>query len=758
MIRRFLVFLSVTLLASQVGAVEILKHRSVGPSISQAEYESDTSIYFSNGTNGSVPYYNSSTGYFQGLPIGATGSMLTSINGLPSWSDPSTFVPFTGAEDDLNLGSNNLLASRIISDSIVDVSDSASIYSQNFETESQVGTTLIDGSQYYNQATMYGNPLFSTNSYNNSRCIKFDGVDDYIHVTSDPKMNNTGIHSLSVWVKIDAYPTEQKMIVGKGTGLSSGNGWALFLSPATVQYYLFDGTSPSPLYQVSNSMLTFDVWHLITVVKSTSGNTETGCLNIYIDGLLVPGTGTDYGTNTLPSIYSMSIGGRVNGSGYLYDDYLDDVRLYDRALTSNEIKAMYDSKIENKQVDNNSIDVNERNLSLAMSFDPSAVVSPTVLDSSNQINNGTLTNGPVVNSGGYVTFDGSNDYISIADPASDALDLAGAHTINLWIYITAYPSEAQCIIGKTNSASSGGGWELLFSPSTLRYVVFDGTSPSPTIDVSATDIPLSKWTMISVGKSSTGVVEEGDVKIFVNGQLGSSKVETNMGTATALNARPVTIGTIENGTLPFSGSIDNLSIWSRCLSDMEIKALYDVTQKVESPKLSLYSPFIQRVYSPVTFYGQIRATSYLDNTPGWEKTSEEALDSIIKIKSKVEGGKVVLDHDTLPAEAQKVVEEKINYKKIARIENKTSGTLVLDSPTSTTVIEDVETSEIESVVEIKGRDLGAMITILTESVKALEKQNRKLEKEIEKLKTKVDPTPVPTPTPTNEITSSEISK
>lgn len=69
-------------LAMGQGAV---KHRSVGPSISRSEYESDQAIYLDGGGTGDMVYYDTTTGSLVGLVIGSEGYGLRVRGGLPAW-------------------------------------------------------------------------------------------------------------------------------------------------------------------------------------------------------------------------------------------------------------------------------------------------------------------------------------------------------------------------------------------------------------------------------------------------------------------------------------------------------------------------------------------------------------------------------------------------------------------------------------------------------------------------------------------------
>ena len=93
---------------------------------------------------------------------------------------------------------------------------------------------------------------------------------------------------------------------------------------------------------------------------------------------------------------------------------------------------------------------------LVMLWDPKFAPSfprtgTTWYDISGNAKNGTLTNGPVWNSLGWVTLDGSNDYISVANPLNQS-NLSQVWTVQAWINIVSNPTAGlQYLVNGLNS-------------------------------------------------------------------------------------------------------------------------------------------------------------------------------------------------------------------------------------------------------------------------------------------------------------------
>jgi hypothetical protein len=126
----------------------------------------------------------------------------------------------------------------------------------------------------------------------------------------------------------------------------------------------------------------------------------------------------------------------------------------------------------------------------------------------------------------------------------------------------------------------------------------------------------------------------------------------------------------------------------------------------------------------------ITAHNFVDLTPAWDKSSSEALDSLTSTKSLVKDDKVEIDHSTLPefTRATKTILNKTNCKEICTKEiSGYEGTKENPIP----IYRNVCRQDCDMVpYEVEGRDIGATVTMLVESIKALKTQNEELKQEL----------------------------
>ena len=178
-------------------------------------------------------------------------------------------------------------------------------------------------------------------------------------------------------------------------------------------------------------------------------------------------------------------------------------------------------------------------------------------------NNGTLTGGTSHSDGpfpeaGYVEFDGSTEYLSLA--SSSDFDMSSSiYTWELWFYTT-----------DIGSGEGSGGYGGLFSKCTASSSVtyglgFDSSgnlffkywNGSGTVTTQATTtIVTGKWYHVAVVKD-TASATSGNTKIFVNGNLEATTAVS--GTFYSESSNPLEIGRDSRSTTDyFQGYISNL--------------------------------------------------------------------------------------------------------------------------------------------------------------------------------------------------------
>jgi hypothetical protein len=188
------------------------------------------------------------------------------------------------------------------------------------------------------------------------------------------------------------------------------------------------------------------------------------------------------------------------------------------------------------------------------------------LDLSGNANDGTLANGPVWTNGkvrGALVFNGSNSYVNVLDTISLQ---AAQVTLSAWMNsLNTNPSGGaqQSIIAKDDGVQrafnlkiAGGKIQLAMSYSTTAKAV-SGT----------TALLSNTWYFVA------GTYDGATLKVYVNGVLEASLAASLP--AGWDNAQPLAIGGRSNNSpaVGFNGTVDEVRMYSRALSQAEIQAL-----------------------------------------------------------------------------------------------------------------------------------------------------------------------------------------
>jgi large repetitive protein len=193
---------------------------------------------------------------------------------------------------------------------------------------------LLDSSVYMNDAVGTGSPTYEAGK--DGQAIVLSGAGQYATVPIDVSLNITSAITLAAWVKPGKQDTQD--LIKKATN-GSVDGYELALasigsttSPGTA-FVRFNQVSSTETYRVdSTTKYPFDGNTWVHLAATYDGTT----IRFYYNGIeetSKPGP-TSIATNTLP----LSIG--AQGATRLFQGSIDEVRVYNRALTPGEIRRL----------------------------------------------------------------------------------------------------------------------------------------------------------------------------------------------------------------------------------------------------------------------------------------------------------------------------------------------------------------------------------------------------------------------------------
>ena len=462
-------------------------------------------------------------------------------------------------------------------------------------------------------------PNWTNGVGNKGSALYTHGSDDYVSVANPANgalAFGTGSFSYGLWFKPITNVGAFDMPIFKGGASAASAGFDIELGTGQWATSIADGTSTvgASFYASSPAM---NAWyHLFVVVDRDAQKLRT-----YVNGANI----SNVSIATIGSVTSstdLNIGARSTSAFNPTNGDLDDVRIYSRALSADEV-----AKLAGKQP------VSDANLAGWWKFDD--LSGTTAIDSSPFANNGTLlngvsnspaadgtTNGPIWVSGsdavmngfkgcgpddvgctnpsgqigagnvsvtadssttstnGYdlkmvnppaLTFDGDNsgnpDYVSFSN--NTAADIGtGSMT---WATRFKTTSSTLGVLYRKSNGSFANGFALVENGSGTLAALINGVSISTT---SATALNNGIWHSAIVVYNR----QSQTLRLFVDGvQTGSTADASSIGASNLQATSTFELAGTEGGcgsSCYFNGSLSDFRIWSRALSAQEISALY----------------------------------------------------------------------------------------------------------------------------------------------------------------------------------------
>jgi len=417
--------------------------------------------------------------------------------------------------------------------------------------------------------------VISTNRFGESGSYSFDGVDDYIDLNRD--LNDyPDDFTFSYWVYVDksvGTDAYKRLWFGGTTGSANTYGFNYYLGNTSTSLSLrFAIRTTDNAYHERAVLLTDKTWTHILITKN---GTNVKCYkNTEIFGEMTLSI-SEYNVRTRP--VNTILGGILTNNSF--GGKIDDVRIYDRALTESEINTLYNytkGKINaNKQIQ-------------AKSFSECSITDGLVgwyplrknaNDYSGYNRHGTVS-GAVVStnrfneSGSYEFEYATTDLIRLYNLLSMPLNFS----ISMWIYENRQVGDAASVrrfyggfedstaafgFGIQNNSAAGG------LDMNLGFMV--RSSPNEANNA------RSVWAIQGVTNNAWNHVvcikDDLQISIYLNGIKGSTT--TDLLHSEYRRSKMITLGGVDGYSNAFRGKIDDVRIYDRALTEKEIALLYE---------------------------------------------------------------------------------------------------------------------------------------------------------------------------------------
>ena len=427
-----------------------------------------------------------------------------------------------------------------------------------------------------------------------NKAYQFDGIDDFIEVPV--QQQNISGYAIMCWFQFPTSPIsgDYKALVQASGGYPNS------------QYSLSLQMSANPLFpnqadnkvsvsingpgvfngRISNSTYNDDIWHcLVGVWDAPDGaQTSSSFVKMYLDGASIneSATAVDYGSVLTPvSGYGNTLIGMMNHliGGRYYQGGIDDVAIYNRALTESEVQSLYT---------NQSTPPANVCTSLPVGLQQGLVGYWPFCGNANDesgngndgvVNGATLTEDRFGNANAAYSYDGNSQFIEILNsPSLNPTSISIAGWMNASAFATDVAEGSKAIVTKwyqaVNCTEQGDNYSVLLSIQENENRILGVTSINNAAisAISSSSISLNSWNHFVFVHDENG----GD-SFFLNGSLINQNSFTGALCPTTNNLIFGADNYFSNYWRFFAGSIDDIGIWNRALTPEEITTLFSAT-------------------------------------------------------------------------------------------------------------------------------------------------------------------------------------
>jgi len=192
------------------------------------------------------------------------------------------------------------------------------------------GTTAYDSTGYKNDGTISGATWVKNGKKGGA--LNFDGINDYVDCGSDESLDIADAITMSAWIKLNSYASGGGATDRAAITIKAYSYYMSITSATGKLASYFYGVDQS--HRDSNSQIPLNEWTHVSITYDGSN------IKWYINGILDKTYGAT-GSITVAS-GTLGIGKEVyNNLGRILDGSIDEVRLYDRALSVDEVKQLY---------------------------------------------------------------------------------------------------------------------------------------------------------------------------------------------------------------------------------------------------------------------------------------------------------------------------------------------------------------------------------------------------------------------------------
>lgn len=436
------------------------------------------------------------------------------------------------------------------------------------------GTVATDFSGNGNHGTFSGisDPPSATSGWTNgkrSRAIQFDNSDDTVEAVHSTSLNVSSTMTVAFWIKRNTTAETNAWFSKSSTAADSG--W--FLEGNADGGFFFSDSAGGTEATAVQQHLRANEWAHVAITYN-SGASQANRFIFYVNGAAIADTdGNVVAAGLTTTSESVRIGKFWSG-GEPCNCTMDEVRMYNRALTATEIASL--ARAGAVRFTSSSVDL-QRGSSLQTglvghwTFDGPDITT-TVTDRSGSANHGYYINGATSSAKTIGKLGQAFDFgtaANVIDAGSGtSLNITGELSIALWMKKSTL-SGFDSLVGKCTVACGGSdGWWLDTSGDEITFFILSNSTIT-----SSVNLETNRWyhVVMTYNDAANSVV------FYVDG----AAVADNGGAAESSSIASTAGISLKLGGEFFSGEIcscvmDDTRIYNRTLTATEVTQLYNL--------------------------------------------------------------------------------------------------------------------------------------------------------------------------------------
>ena len=411
-----------------------------------------------------------------------------------------------------------------------------------------------------NNGTVNGATLTTDRNGNANSAYSFNGINNSISVSNSQQLLNLSNFTYSTWVYANINTPADGLVICSYDGNSRG---ALLYSNTNSSEIRIHSNSNTDISAVAQSNTLSMSWHHIVAVKNDNE------LKMYLDNILIDTINISNFNYSTSSIYPLMFGKASWYNGGYFNGKIDDIGIWNRALTQAEITTLF------TEVPQYSDTCNNVSGSLTYGLVGYWPFCGNALDDSGHGNNGsangaTLTIDRFGNSNSAYSFDGINDFINMPSGASTSLNITSDLSLSFWFKTT--QSNNSGLIGFGDNLNSlNGGFLAAIGNGNSGNPIGKLTAMTGNIWYTGTNILTdNNWHFACI------TISGNTMSFFIDNILDSQF--NNVSIPASFNGLRA-IGARNNGLAGyFNGLIDDIGVWNRALTPSEVTQLFNQNQ------------------------------------------------------------------------------------------------------------------------------------------------------------------------------------